>query len=326
MGKVLSKRSSLDTTLLTETPDDILFLLCDLYLTFKDVLILAQCNRKLNQRVSNYLRFKVTEEKLEKWVLFQEKIKTNDEHLNIIIYPLFSYTREENREEEGYFSPTEMLLQNSGFGIGNALENKWICLFLKVLSLIENCDVWRASVSSGGVHATYLIEKDPTLDREIIVVENTKILRFFLYFILPIFSDVKNKELSQLYSASIFLKLDNNFNWPLEVKSKWSLIESFGKNISHSRPWKDPDNKFHSVEVDNKWWKQVLKGNQDFSLNNIRVVREVNGWVRVDLFYDNPIKFNTNKIILELEDWDGPSRQQFRRGIRFDCWQLNRHR
>ena len=323
MGKFLSKRSVHGASLLlTEVPDDIFYHLFDHYLAYEDVLRLAQCNQSLNLRVTNYLRFKVTHERFEKWELFKKKRKYNDTKLDVIV-SLTSYISRDQEQscDTGLFSSTEILLQRIDPSALN-LENKNICLLLKVLSVIENCDdIWRTPVVCGSVQAIgWDKEWDENLGREIVFVKNTRTLRLYCHLSLPLVGEIKER---QLYSASIYLKLDEHFNWPLNVSARWSIIDVFDNTGHH--PWKNCNNRVHVAEVDKNWWKKIHKGSEDFSMDNIRVVREYDGWVRVDLFHQNPIKIQNKEIILGFETGDHKS-LYWKRGIRFDCWQINKHK
>ena len=327
MGKVLSKKSVKDAArLLVEVPDDIFYHLCDHYLAYKDILWLGQCSKTLNARVTKYFKFKVTNDRLEKWTLFQKKRKSNDANLNGILNPTSVPTsfliRERERLfcEDGIFSSTEILLQKIDPLSCKSFDNRSICLLLQVLSVIEKCDIWRTSVEYGSDQAVCLVEWDSTIGREVVVVKDTKILR--LYCHLSMLRISKNKE-QELYSASIYLKLDKHFNWPLNISSTWSVIDVIDDSGHH--PWKNSANTVHSVEVDQNWWKKIRRDRDNFSLDNIRVVREYAGWVRVDLFYQNPIKILGNEIVLRLETGDHQS-LYWKSGIRFDFWQINKHK
>lgn len=144
MGKFLSKRSAVHdaSLLLIEVPDDIFYHLCDHYLAYEDLLRLAQCNRILNARVTNHLRFKMTNKRLKEWELFIRKRKYNDSNLNVILSPTSFINRDRKQFcEIGLFSSTEILIQRidpSRPSSALNLENWTICLFLKVLSVIEN--------------------------------------------------------------------------------------------------------------------------------------------------------------------------------------------
>ena len=326
MGKFLSKRSAVHdaSLLLIEVPDDIFYHLCDHYLAYEDLLRLAQCNRILNARVTNHLRFKMTNERLKEWELFKRKRKYNDSNLNVILSPTSFINRDRKQFcEIGLFSSTEILLQRidpSRPSSALILENRKICLFLKVLYVIENCDIWRKSVVYGAVQAVAFSEWDQTLGREIVFVKNTKTLRLYCHLSLLLLSEKKEH---QRYSASIYLKLDKHFNWPPDMTSRWSIIDVYDSTGYH--PWKNSNNTVHAVEVDKNWWKKIYKGSEDFSLDNIRVVREHEGWVRVDLFHHNPIKIQNKDIILGFETGDLQS-FYWKGGIKFDCWQINRHK
>ena len=336
MGKVLSKKSGKDAArLLVEVPDDIFYHLCDHYLAYRDILRLGQCSKTLNARVTKYLQFKVTNDRLEKWTLFQEKRKSNDANLNVILNPTSVSTSYMMREQEkglsgvcfmeenceaGLFSSTEILLQKIDPLSCKSFENGCICLLLQVLSVIEKCDIWRKSVEYGSGQAVCQREWDSTLGRETVVVKDTKILRLYCHFSMLRVSEKKEQE---LYSASIYLKLDKHFNWPQNISSTWSVIDVLDNSGRH--PWKNSSNTVHSVEVDQNWWKKIRRGHENFSLDNTRVVREFNGWVRVDLFYQNPIQILGNEIILHLETGDHQS-LYWKSGIRFDFWQINKHK
>ena len=151
-------------------------------------------------------------------------------------------------------------------------------------------------------------------------MKNTRTLRLYCHLSLPLVGEIKER---QLYSASIYLKLDEHFNWPLNVSARWSIIDVFDNTGHH--PWKNCNNRVHVAEVDKNWWKKIHKGSEDFSMDNIRVVREYDGWVRVDLFHQNPIKIQNKEIILGFETGDHKS-LYWKRGIRFDCWQINMHK
>lgn len=327
MGKVLSKNTVKDAArLLVEVPDDIFYHLCDHYLAYRDILRLGQCSKTLNARVTKYLQFKVTNDRLEKWTLFQKKRKSNDANLNVILNPTLvptSYIIRELKQfsEDGIFSSTEILLQKTDPSNSKSFENRSICILLQVLSVIERCDIWRKSVEYGSGQAVCLMEWDSTLGREIVVVKDTKILRLYCHIsMLNIISEKKEQE---LYSASIYLKLDKHFNWPLNISSTWSVIDVLDNSGHH--PWKNSYNTVHSVEVDQNWWKKIHRDSESFSSDNIRVVREHAGWVRVDLFYQNPIQILGDEIILRLETGDHQS-LYWKSGIRFNFWQINRHK
>ena len=79
----------------------------------------------------------------------------------------------------------------------------------------------------------------------------------------------------------------------------------------------------HVIGVDRSWWRQIQRGTTDFEHNNIKVVREDGGWVRVILFYATPLLLNCSRVKVSLEDEDCSLRKG---GLKFDCWQLQKFR
>ena len=216
---------------------------------------------------------------------------------------------------------TSIFLCFSGLGSENALINLNEFLFkskiknkaflkplLRIIPVIRNVDIWRKSVSEGTIHANIVMKRNKALGRDIVYVERTKLLRFFCHFKLTEWTLD-----DYFYSFSFYLKTDKNFDWPhsRDQLSRWAVVECV--KIVPSRA--------HIIEVDRNWWRRIHKGTEDFSQKHIRVVREMCGWVRVDLFYDNPLLIQTSDVAIKFEDkhslWKG--------GISLDFWQVIRH-
>ena len=289
MGKHLSKQ---DSSVSEENgnpfqllPNEIFSFLCD-FLKDKDILNLAKCCKTNNHIVSQYLESKVTNFKVKAL----KRLKGN----------VHTYGEKELFRRCGNSNSNTLLFLRTTFLIeGSQIIRRYICT-LEPFYLQSNCRNPR-----GGNHY------DQQLRRRNLLLNTTNKI-----WVEKIF-DFDGMTFPGFFKFSLYMKLHENFNWPhtAELKSTFSisLRDPISQTYSFSRI-------AIGTDISTSWWRTLVKEKDDFIMGDVKVMRDLGGWVHVIPFYDKPIFLQTPcSVRLALIDKNFLFKKG---GIIFDHWQV----
>jgi len=188
-------------------------------------------------------------------------------------------------------------------------SNSSTLLFLRTTSLLDGSQMIRRDLCSIE-NFTFCLSnhQDQKLRRPNILLSNTNKLIFEKVF------DLKGMSFPGFFKFSLYMKLHENFNWPHteDLKSTFSISIRNPKNFSYTDQL--------IIKLDTFWWRKLEKEKDDFITGDVKVVRDLGGWMHVIPFFDKPIFLQKPEFVkVALID----KNFQFKKGgIIFDHWQV----